>query len=305
MSADQIGLALILIGVFLLIGKWIRMVTPALQKIFLPSSVIGGLVALLLGPEVLGRLDVPGIESLAGIFPVSTLAVWQALPGLLINVIFASLFIGKTIPGIREIWMLAGPQVSFGQMLAWGQYTFGIALAVLVLTPVFGLPPMAGALIEIGFEGGHGTAAGLADTFEEVGFAEATDLALGLATVGIIAGVVIGVGMVNWAVRAGHTEVLQNPADIPESERTGIVEKSEREPAGYQTTRPGSIDSLSLTVAVIGLAILIGWLLLEALVMLESVTWGTALGYGIHDLCAAFPHGDDRRADPATAVIAF
>jgi glutamate:Na+ symporter, ESS family len=48
--------------------------------------------------------------------------------------------------------------------------------------------PIAGALIEIGFEGGHGTAAGLAGTFETFGFAEGADLALGLATVGLVAG---------------------------------------------------------------------------------------------------------------------
>lgn len=38
-----------------------------------------------------------------------------------------------------------------------------------------------GGLIEIGFEGGHGTAAGMADTFADLGFEEGADLALGLA----------------------------------------------------------------------------------------------------------------------------
>ena len=35
-----------------------------------------------------------------------------------------------------------------------------LLLCLLVLTPLFGLSPMAGALIEIGLKGGHGTPQG-------------------------------------------------------------------------------------------------------------------------------------------------
>jgi len=144
-----------------------------------------------------------------GIFPQEMLDVWRTLPGLFINIIFATLFLGKKIPGIREMWLIAGPQVAYGQTIAWGQYVFGILVIIVVLSPVFGIDPMAGALLEISFEGGHGTAAGMAATFEELGFAEAGDLALGLATVGILFGVVMGILILNYGVRTGKTEVLQ------------------------------------------------------------------------------------------------
>lgn len=289
MTANMIGLALILIGVFLLIGKWIRTVTPALQRIFLPSSIIGGLLALVLGPEMVGRLDFPGTQGLAGLFPEAVVSVWRALPGVLINVIFASLFIGRTIPGLREVWRTAGPQVAFGQMIAWGQYTFGILLAVVVLAPLFDLPPMAGALIEIGFQGGHGTAAGLDETFAQVGFHQATDLALGLATVGIVSGLLIGIALINWGARAGHSRILHRPEAIPDQELKGIIDKSQRQPAGYQITTSASIDVLSLTVSVIGLAILIGWILLEGLVLLEALTWGRLWNTAFMSYVPLFP----------------
>jgi glutamate:Na+ symporter, ESS family len=141
------------------------------------------------------------------------LEVWAELPVLLISVVFAALFIGKRIPGLREIWEKAGPQVALGQSIAWGQYVVGISLGLLVLSPVFGLDPVAGALIEIGFEGGHGTAAGLAGTFEEFGFAEGTDLALGLATIGLLAGVLIGTAIINWGVRTGR--IALDPSGDP------------------------------------------------------------------------------------------
>ena len=36
----------------------------------------------------------------------------------------------------------------------------------LVLTPLFGVPPVFGNLIEIGFEGGHGTVGGMESDLE-------------------------------------------------------------------------------------------------------------------------------------------
>jgi ESS family glutamate:Na+ symporter len=66
-----------------------------------------------------------------------------------INIVFAALFLGEAIPSPREIWRKAASQVAFGQTLAWGQYVVGMLLTIFVLVPVFGLPPIAGALIEV------------------------------------------------------------------------------------------------------------------------------------------------------------
>ena len=107
--------------------------------------------------------------------------VWREAPGLLITVVFATLFLGKEIPGPRRIWEMAAPQATFGQTVARGQYVIGLAPAIPVLTPVFGIHPAAGALIEIGCEGGHGTATGLGATFDELGFEAGRDRALGMA----------------------------------------------------------------------------------------------------------------------------
>jgi ESS family glutamate:Na+ symporter len=79
----------------------------------------------------------------------------------------------------------------------------GLLLAITVLTPIFKLDPIAGALIEIAFEGGHGTAAGMAQTLTNLGFEAGPDLALGLATVGIVTGVLAGVLLANWGSQKG------------------------------------------------------------------------------------------------------
>jgi ESS family glutamate:Na+ symporter len=273
----MVGFSIILIGILLLLGKWVRVNFSIFQKYFLPSSIIAGFSALILGSEVLGKIAtfLGGTSIFSqGLFPEEVVEVWSTLPGVLISVIFAALFLGKKLPNIKDIWYTAGPQVSFGQSVAWGQYVFGLLLTLVILTPFFGINPMAGALIEIGFEGGHGTSAGLANTFHELGFGEGADLAIGLATVGVVSGVVFGIVLINWGIRKNKTNILKNPNAISENTLRGIIEPENRPSAGKITTIPESIEPFSLHIAVLGIAILIGKGLLESLVYLESVTWG-------------------------------
>lgn len=274
LSPDVVGFSLLILGILLLIGKWIRVFTPFLQNYFVPSSLIAGAVGLLLGPEILGRLGINLFDD-GGLFPSVMIDVWNTLPGLLINVIFASLFLGMTFPKIKEIWEIAGPQITFAHFLSWGQYVVGILLAVLVLVPFFDMNPAAGALLEISFVGGHGTAAGLSDTFSAVGFEEGRDLAIGLATISLIGAVLIGVALLNWAIRKGHTEVHEKPEDIDEERKKVLLsdEEQREETAGKQTTRSEFIETLTVHFGYIALAIAIGNLLLQGLIWIEEKIW--------------------------------
>jgi glutamate:Na+ symporter, ESS family len=277
-AVTDVFTSLLVIGLALVAAKVLRARIRLFRRLFLPASVIGGTLVLLAGPQVLGRATeaLGGPAWLAGgLIPDAVQDVWAELPVLLISVVFAALFIGKRIPGIRDIWQVAGPQVALGQSIAWGQYVVGIGLGLLVLGPVFGLDPIAGALIEIGFEGGHGTAAGLSGTFEEFGFAEGTDLALGLATVGLVAGVLIGTVIVNWGVRTGRIELdpSGDPVDAARSETSDDLDDlDDRE--GARSDENASTDPLSIHLGFVALAIAIGWLLLEGLVLVEEATWG-------------------------------
>ncbi|MGJ9458431.1 sodium/glutamate symporter [Oceanobacillus sp. CF4.6] len=281
MTPNEIGFALLYLGLFLLLGKWIRVRVKWLQNLFLPSSVIGGFIALLVGPQVLGRVLEPYIGdqsfwSTGLMFPAAT-EVWSELPGLMINVVFATLFLGTILPNLSKIWRIGGPQLAFGWTLGWGQYVVGILLALLVLTPFFGMPPMVGALIEVSFEGGHGTAAGLQGTFEEMGYPEAYDLAVGLATVGILSGVIIGIIIINWGIRKKKTEIIRDVEEFSTLKKAGIVEFENREPAAKMTVRPESIEPLSFHFAVIALAIIAGYILLQSFVWIEESLFGSDL----------------------------
>lgn len=277
MSPDLIGLSLLVLGVLLLVAKLIRIRSRTAQKLFLPSSIIGGFLALLIGPEVIGSVaEAIGGEDApltGGLWPAEFLDVWASLPGLLISVVFATLFLGERIPKVREAAELAGPQLALGVTMASGQYVIGLLLAVLLLVPFLGQDPMVGALIEVGFEGGHGTAAGLGTTFADLGFPEGQDLALGLATVGVVSGVVVGIALINWGVHTGRAQVLESDAKTSLAEQRGLYEREEQKPAALMTVRTASVEPLAIHFAVVAVAILLGLALLEGLRALEAALW--------------------------------
>lgn len=285
MTAEIVGLSILIVGAMLVLAKIIRINVGFFFEVFLPSSVIAGLLLLLLGPEILGRIT--GMEN--GLFTEPLLNSMKTFPGLLISVIFASLFLGKRIPSLKEIWMSAGPQAAFGQTIAWGQYVVGLLLALLILAPLFGANPMVGALIEIAFQGGHGTSAGLADTFVDLGFSEGADLAVGLATVGVVSGVIFGVLIINWGVRNGKTNYLSDPSALDESELRGIVDPEDRKSYGKLSVNPESIEPLALHVGVIAIAILLGFGMLEGLLWIENATWGRSGEFAIIKYLPLFP----------------
>lgn len=250
------------ISILLLIGKYLRANVKFFQKIFLPSSVIAGLVGLI-AVQLLVKYN--GGDKLD-----TVVKTWSTAPGFLINIVFATLFMGKAIPGLGKIWDRAGVQVAYGQIVGWGQYVVGLILVIVLLAPLFNVDPMMAAIIEIGFEGGHGTAAGLVNTFKELGWEEGNALSLGSATFGVFFGVVVGMILVNIASRRGRTEVLQDPKDIPADVLQGIPEISKRESAGTLTTSEDSIEPLAFHLSVVGLAILIGYGILQLLIIFEA-----------------------------------
>ncbi|MDJ0592225.1 MAG: sodium/glutamate symporter [Pleurocapsa sp. MO_226.B13] len=273
--------AFIVVGVLLLIARFIKHKIRLFQTLYLPESIIAGAIALLLGTGSLGAIAVslganPDSYIAGGLFPEEMREVWSQAPGVFINIVFAALFLGEHIPNPKDIWRKTAPQVAFGQSIAWGQYVIGIGITLLVLTPLFGINPIAGALIEIGFEGGHGTAGGMADTLTELGFPAGGDLALGLATVGIISGIIFGTLLAHWGRQKGYIQT--EPVEVTEGDAQ-FQETAPTEPSSVLAKRARLmqnllIDPLSLNFGFTGVAIAIGWIILQILTLIESATWG-------------------------------
>ena len=248
------GLCLLLI-----VGKVLRMHFSFLQKLYLPSSVIGGVIGLIV-------LSIASKGTLS-----EYTSSWSKVPGFLINIVFAALFLGVNIPPLKKIWKVTFPQLCYGQILAFAQYALGVLVVFFILQPLYKVNNGFAGLIEVGFEGGHGTVSGLSSTFSELGWPEGTDLGLTMATIGMISGVVIGMWLINIAVRRGWTKNIRLFQDRPLHERQGIYPNDKQPEAGKQTVSSDSIDSFALHVAIIGLAVIFGCIFKETLALLNTV----------------------------------
>lgn len=275
------------LGLALIVGKMLRRRVKILKDMFIPASIIGGFFLLIIGPEVLERITGESFR----LIPQSAIAIWSGYPGFLINIVFASLFLGKKLPSLKDVWKKAGPQVALSHTIAWGQYVVGLAITALVLIPFFEVEPMFGALIEIGFIGGHGTAAGLGETFNELGWPQGQDLALGVATVGLILGVLTGILLVNWGVKKGYTKIIKSKEQEDEqililSEQVCTVEddllleepdkEDASEPKNDAQSTTGNIikvesmEPLSFHLAYIAASIGVGAIILAAMTWFEN-----------------------------------
>jgi ESS family glutamate:Na+ symporter len=273
------------LSLLLLAGITLRRKLRWLRQLGIPEALVAGLLGLLIGPF-----------SLWPVFPEQVYTVWAQTPGVLISLVFATLFLGQHLPSPRQLWQRAAGQTAFGMTLGFGQYLVGALLVWLVLQPMFGTNPLMACLIEVGFEGGHGTAAGMGDTFADLGLASGEALGLAMATVGVVSAVLIGSTLVvigrsrAWLEarerQPSDGSLLQRAAD---SDPMSAEAKLARE-AAAGLSDPGSdgsvtIDELTVNLALAGGAVGLGVLLKDGITRLGGALGGTATA----DLLDAIP----------------
>ncbi len=250
--------SLCILSLFLLVGKLLRVKIKLFQKLFLPSSIIAGFVAILLGPYVLGAVfKKHGFV----LIPDWMFKQWSSLPGILINVVFASLFLGVKIPKVKTLWEYGGPQLCFGSVVGFGQYFIALLVTALILIPLFHVPAIFACIVEIGFSGGHGTAAGMAETFDKLGFPAGGALGQMSATVGIIAAVVVGIALINIAIRNGYCACLNEEKGIPRYKKIGLIPEPKRFSIATATVATEAIEPLTFHFSIIAIAVLLGWVM--------------------------------------------
>ncbi|MEG1931721.1 MAG: sodium/glutamate symporter, partial [Pygmaiobacter sp.] len=254
--------SLALLGVFLIVGMFLRAKLKIFQKTFIPASVIGGFLLLLLGPQCFNLLPVPA----------DWFSVYSLLPGILIVPVVASVPLGLKIGGgksaggqdagvLKNILPLIGVGLGVSILQFAVGYGVHVGFAGSDLYDVFGVE------LAIGFVGGHGTAGTLGNMLSDMNlpyWETAQGVATTTATFGIVGGILIGIAMINWAARHGHTALLKKPADIPENLRVGYEkDPSKQASCGRETTMSSSIDTFAFHAALIFIACGIAYLLLK------------------------------------------
>lgn len=254
------------LSLLLILGKFTRLYMPCVQQLFMPSSVIGGFYGLVIRQIFKGtNHDVYHYLSR------EWTNGWKELPSFLINLVFAALFLGVEIPKVKTVWDVAGPQLMYGMVVAWGQFVMALLITAAVLIPVWGVNPMMALTIPVGFAGGHGTAAGLASSFETLGYPGGGDVGLATATVGLLSSVLIGMLLVNFAASQGWVKESKLQTDgTSKLSLQGVIDPDNRPAAGFFTVSKDSIDVLAWHLAVIGMAMLIGYGFKQILLQIEA-----------------------------------
>ncbi|MBS7346088.1 MAG: hypothetical protein KIG14_00015 [Candidatus Sacchiramonaceae bacterium] len=240
---------------------------PFVRRFYLPTALVSGIILLILSPQVIGHLS-PDLQLSNGFYDL-----WRTAPKTLINVIFACLFLASPLMPLKKIWKVAGPQVAFSQMMGWGQFFWASLLALVVLVPVFGASPLSGALVEVSFEGGHGTVAGLTNVFRELNYMEGREIANGLSTASLVSSLIIGILLINWGKRKG----LLRPGGLIKIARNKVYYRkivNDLHKKGVTLREHLTFKRIATHILLVAASVGLGILIHSALAQVEELTWG-------------------------------
>ncbi|MCK9625695.1 MAG: sodium:glutamate symporter [Bacteroidales bacterium] len=232
----------------LLIGKFLRVKVKIIQKLFIPPSLIAGVLGLIFGPN--GFNWIP-LSSNVGIYPA-----------ILIAMVFGALPLSSPKFNIKKVAGRVGPMWAYSQFGMLFQWALAGLFGFFVLKLIWPeLNDAFGIMLSTGFYGGHGTAAAIGSAFSGLGWEDATSLGMTTATIGVILAIVGGLFFIKLAAKNKETAYISDFKDLPDELRSGLIPKNKRESSGEVTTSPISIDSLTFHFALIVLVAFGGYLI--------------------------------------------
>src|SRR5262249_48553117 len=116
-------------------------------------------------------------------------------------------------------------------------------------------------LIELSFAGGHGTLAGLAPVFDVYGVGYLLEVGLGLATIGMVTGVIIGTWLVNYAIRSPTISVARQTPPSPDEDLD--IDHHLPGPDEEPTDEWKGMNQITAAAVFLGVSIAIGIVLLQ------------------------------------------
>lgn len=258
-SFGWLALALTCLSLILAVGRALG-ARLQLRLWGIPEALLAGLLGLLLAPG--GPLP---------LLPPQVMQLWADLPLVLLTLVFGSLLLGKPLPKLEGLWRPVSGQVSLALVLAFGQYVVGGLAVLLVLQPWLGVSPVMACLIEVAYEGGHGSAAAMGPSYAALGFPGGQALGLAMATVGLLSSTLVG-GLVVVLARSRGWLLADAPGSAA-SENASAASGDDEGAAAW-----------AVNLALAGAAVLTG------VGLLAGLRWLTAgLGDGVASVVTALP----------------
>ena len=259
----QLLQALSLLSALLLIGTFLRAKVKLFQSLYLPASVIGGFIGMIISPEILGRFSNYSISQ-------EWVKTYSLLPGILSVPIFAAIPLGmflnnsndnkkKNIKSLYPSKVL----ICFGlfQCAAMTQSAIGYATNMFFskVNPQLNMYRTFGYELSAGFAGGHGLAASTGKLLESFGIPQyeweiAQGVAMTTATVGLIGGMIFGIIFINIAVRRNKTNIIKAIKKNNEDKSMEVgynKDITKQNSLGRETFLSSSIETITFHLAII------------------------------------------------------
>ena len=259
----QLLQALSLLSALLLVGTFLRAKVKLFQSLYLPASVIGGFIGMIISPEILGRFSNYSISQ-------EWIKTYSLLPGILSVPIFAAIPLGmflnnsndnkkKNIKSLYPSKVL----ICFGlfQCTAMTQSAIGYATNMFFskVNPQLNMYRTFGYELSAGFAGGHGLAASTGKLLESFGIPQyeweiAQGVAMTTATVGLIGGMIFGIIFINIAVRRNKTNIIKAIKKNNEDKSMEIgynKDIAKQNSLGRETFLSSSIETITFHLAII------------------------------------------------------
>lgn len=253
------------LSVLMLVGFELRKRITIFQRYFIPTSLIAGTIGMLLGKSWLGDITPYYIPFSKGI------TQWA---GALVIFVCATMFLSLELNKVGRDGLACTFMAGAAHQL---QMVAGLAVAAL-----FGLfidiPYQFGYMGVWGFYAGHGNATTVGTIIQNAGYwNDAVGVGVTFATIGILCGVILGMVVINYGAKKGYTRVLMTFEQMPKDERTGYVEPADRESIGNAVTKASSLDPLAFQFAIVGIVVVVGLILKNALMHISPVLKGFPL----------------------------
>lgn len=264
------------LSILLLLGAFIRIKVPILQKGLIPSALIGGVVGFILMNT--GLIGMPTAEGWLEI-PPSTF-------GVIVYHLFAFGFVGigllqqKENPAHKKTnWIRSGA--------LWMALIYCLVYAVQGLTgkAVFELWKLLtggdfftgfGYLVGAGFAQGPGQAQSFGMIWENTyGVQGAGSIGLAFGAMGFIAAIALGLPFANKGIKNGWTTEKSN-GDMPLALLKGMMGKGESEVCARSTTHPANMDNFAFHFSIMAALYAVGYMF--------ALAWSVYMPQGVNGL---------------------
>ena len=268
-------LAFSMIGIFLVLGVFLRARVKFFQSFLIPSCIIGGIVGCIFLNFKLVDLPFSLFENIA----------YHCL-----NIAFISVGLTRNeqhkAPGKGRRVLKGALWIALMKGVTWPMQAI-IGLAFVILFGLVGqeLFPTFGLFLPLGFNEGPGQSLALGKVYESFGFQHASTVGLTFALIGYLFCFFVGIPMIRAGLKKGSARYGKKT--LTKDFQKGILPRDNQiAGSARQTLYPENIDNMAYQMALVGFVFIVTYLFFYGLMQVlpaeqQKVVWGFYFAFGL------------------------